>query len=180
MPKDRKKPVILGEKTTVLLWGFKVNVKDRRDGEVVEGYIVVTGNEEYDIDVAAEEVRKKYNRIGYDVTVCEFDESRAFLFDALETFREAQPDCDKCKKCDYYINEDENAGQQQGCELIEDKDLKEDEPETYEKVVKAYGNVGAECPLFEAASTEKEEQEDKPNYLDEIMATLGELEEGAK
>lgn len=179
MQENRKKPVILGEKSTVLLWGFKITAKDKRDGSVVDGYIVVTGNEDYDIDEAQEEIRKKYAALGYLVTECVYDDSRTYIFDALEEYRNAEKPT-KCKSCSYYINLDDSVGQAAGCELTADNELMEEDIETYEKVIAAENAGGEGCPCLELLSPEKKEPEDKPDFLAEIMATLEELEEGAQ
>ena len=51
--------VVLGEVTDVLLWGFKLELTDRRTGERLEGYAVETGNEDYELDDAAQSIRSK-------------------------------------------------------------------------------------------------------------------------
>ncbi len=178
MQKNRK-PVILGEKTNVLLWGFKVALKDIRDNEITDGYIVVTGNAEYDIDEATEEIRRKYARLGYEVKECEYDDSRTFLFDALEVFREAEQPT-RCHSCTNYINRDDSVGQVEGCEIVNDMDYADGEPETWGMVLECNSCGGRGCPCYELSRKAKKEPEDKPDYLAEIMATLAELEEGAE
>lgn len=177
MRENKYNPVIVGEKTTVMLWGFRVNIKDRRDGYMTGGYAVVSGNEDYDIEEAKEEVKSKYAALGYDVVLCEYDETRTFNFDAVEIFREAATQKERCRYCEFYEPADESVGLIATCQLAND-DEKIENNEEWQQVVKASENYGDGCPCFELSKKAKKAPEDKPDYLAEIMATLDELEKG--
>lgn len=86
MQKD-KQGIVLGDIDTYILWGFKVKVKDRRDGSIHSGYVVEVGNEEYELNVAERSISNKYGRLGYDVIECEYDGEKRFIFNAVEIFR---------------------------------------------------------------------------------------------
>lgn len=83
--------VVLGEVTDVLLWGFKLEITDRRTGEHLEGYAVETGNEDYELDDAAQSIRNRYGRLGYSVNSCTFDTERKYTYDAVKEFEAAEP-----------------------------------------------------------------------------------------
>ncbi len=99
MQKNRK-PVIMAETTRVMLWGFKVTLKDMRDGQLTDGYAVETGNEDYDIDVAIDLIKKRYAALGYRVTQCEYDDTRVYVFDALKEYKAARAAI-KCTGCNF-------------------------------------------------------------------------------
>ena len=173
MQKDRK-PVIMAETTRIMLWGFRVTLKDCRDGELSESYAIETGNEEYDIDAATEMIKKKYARLGYNVTECEYDDTRVYVFNALEEFKKAKL-AGKCEGCEFHICKDSSVGEEDGCQIAEDES-----DEDRETAAEYYKNNGEGCEFCERITPAKKEPEDKPDYLAEIMATLAELEEGAK
>lgn len=179
MQENRKKPVIMAETTRVMLWGFKITIKDERDGTLTDGYAIETGNKDYDIDEAVQVIKRKYARLGYTVTACEYDETRVYIFDALAEFKAAGK-ATKCQCCEYYIQYDGSVGQAAGCELTADGELEQDDFETWEKVVAAENDGGNDCPCFSISSHAKKEVEDKPDFLAEVMAALEELEEGAE
>lgn len=86
-----KNTVVLGEVTDVLLWGFKLELTDRRTGERVEGYAVETGNSEYELDDAAQCIRNRFGAMGYSVNSCTFDIERKYVYDAVKEFETAEP-----------------------------------------------------------------------------------------
>lgn len=171
-----RKDTVIGSKYDVMLWGFKCTLRDRRSGEHTDGYIVVTGNEEYDIEEAKKEIRDKYGRIGYTVTECEYDDTRIFTFDALEIYKHSR--CSRCAGCDYYITEDNSIGQPKGCEVLIDmeEEYLETHPE-YEALSSAFDNNGYNCQYYKMREGSKKPVEDKPDYLAEIMAALAELDD---
>ena len=83
--------VVLGEVTDVLLWGFKLELTDRRTGERLEGYAVETGNEDYELDDAAQSIRNRFGAMGYSVNSCTFDTERKYTYDAVKEFEAAEP-----------------------------------------------------------------------------------------
>lgn len=83
--------VVLGEVTDVLLWGFKLELTDRRTGERLEGYAVETGNEDYELDDAAKSIRNRFGAMGYSVNSCTFDTERKYTYDAVKEFEAAEP-----------------------------------------------------------------------------------------
>lgn len=174
MPKESK-PVILGEKTQVMLWGFKVTLKDRRTGGgFTDGYIVVTGDEEYDLEAAERQIRERYGRLGYTVTVCVYDETRVFNFDALQLFK--QGCSSRCATCDYYIKPDSSVGLDEGCQLaIEAED--DGNAEEYQILEAAFCKNGFSCEAYEPAAGKKVYTEENTDFLTECLAALEELEE---
>ena len=113
-----RKDTVIGTKYDVMLWGFKCTLRDRRNGQLTDGYIVVIGNEEYDLEEAKREIKERYGRVGYTVTECEYDETRMFGFDALEIYKHSR--CSRCAGCENYIKEDNSVGQQADCQVIID------------------------------------------------------------
>lgn len=85
------KTIVLGEVADVLLWGFKLALTDRRTGEQLEGYAVETGNDDYELDDAAQSIRNRYGRLGYSINSCTFDQERHYTYDAVEEFKAATP-----------------------------------------------------------------------------------------
>lgn len=85
------KTIVLGEVTDVLLWGFKLELTDRRTGERLEGYAVETGNEDYELDDAAQSIRNRFGAMGYSVNSCTFDTERKYTYDAVREFEAAEP-----------------------------------------------------------------------------------------
>lgn len=178
---QQNKPVIIGITKEIILWGFKTTIKDNRNGEILDGYIVVEGNEDYELDDAIEKAKKEYAKLGYTVTACEFDDNNTLRIDGLAEFRKLQKEGQHCSKCVYYINLDDSVGQAAGCELTAGDDLEEEDTETYERVIAAENNGGKGCPCFEALRPTGKPKEDEVDYLGEIMSTLEELdEEGAE
>lgn len=172
-----RKDTVIGSKYDVMLWGFKCTLRDRRSGEHTDGYIVVTGNEEYNLEEAKKEIRDKYGRIGYTVTECEYDDTRIFTFDALEIYKHSR--CSRCAGCDYYIKEDDSVGQPRGCEVLIDMEEEENKgtQQEYEALSSAFDNNGYNCQCYKIKEGSKKPVEDKPDYLAEIMATLAELDD---
>lgn len=85
------KTIVLGEVTDVLLWGFKLELTDRRTGERLEGYAVETGNDDYELDDAAQSIRNRFGAMGYSVNSCTFDTERKYTYDAVKEFEAAEP-----------------------------------------------------------------------------------------
>lgn len=172
-----RKDTVIGANYDVMLWGFKCTLRDRRSGEHTDGYIVVTGNEEYDIEEAKREIRDKYGRIGYTVTECEYDDTRIFVFDALEIYKHSR--CSRCAGCDYYIKEDNSVGQPRGCEVLIDMEEEENKgtQQEHEALSFVFDNNGYNCQYYKIKEGSKKPVEDKPDYLAEIMATLAELDD---
>lgn len=175
MQKNENKPVILGEKTAIMLWGFRVILEDRRTGgAATNGYIVVTGNEEYDLEAAEAEIRNRYGRLGYNVTACTYDETRVFNYDAIEAFKQSR--CNRCGTCEYYIRPDDSRQAEEQCSLAIGAEREGDE-ETKRKLDEALSNRGIGCVEYEKIDGRTREKEDEPDFLEECMAALAELEE---
>lgn len=85
------KTIVLGEVADVLLWGFKLALTDRRTGEQLEGYAVETGNDDYELDDAAQSIRNRFGAMGYSVNSCTFDTERKYTYDAVKEFEAAEP-----------------------------------------------------------------------------------------
>ena len=83
--------VVLGEVTDMQLWGFKLQLTDRRTGERLEGYAVETGNEDYELDQAAVNIRRRFGSMGYTVNSCTFDTERIYKYDAVKEFEAGTP-----------------------------------------------------------------------------------------
>jgi hypothetical protein len=177
---QQNKPVILGIKQELLLWGFKTTVRDNRNGELLDGYIVVEGNEDYELDDAREKVKKEYAKQGYTVTACEFDDSNTLRIDGITEFRKLQKYGQRCSKCVYNIKEDSSVGLQEGCEVLDDYEEDGDSIALPEMLAYFHGN-GTNCPHFEALTPVGKPKEDEVDFLGEIMSTLEDLdEEGAE
>lgn len=170
-----KKDTVIGTKYDVMLWGFKCTLKDRRNGELAEGYIVVVGNDEYDLEEAQKEIRSRYGALGYTVAECVYDDTRVWCFDALQVYKEAK--CSRCVGCENYIREDMSVGQQADCQAIIDQEEADSSDAVDAELVIAFRNSGKNCAYYDMKEGSKKAAEDKPDYLAEIMATLAELEE---
>lgn len=176
MQKNENKPVILGEKMPIMLWGFKVTLKDRRaaGNDLTDGYIVVTGDEEYDLDAAERQIRERYGRLGYTVTACVYDETRVFNFDAVQLFKQSK--CNRCGTCEYYIRPDSSVGLDEGCQLADEAEDNGD-IEMHKTLAAAFSNNGCGCNEYERVNGRTRDTEDAPDFLAECMAALEELEE---
>ena len=172
-----RKDTVIGTKYDVMLWGFKCTLRDRRNGQLTDGYIVVIGNEEYDLEEAKREIKERYGRVGYTVTECEYDETRMFGFDALEIYKHSR--CSRCAGCENYIKEDNSVGQQADCQVIIDmqEEGENQSGEVDEELLSAFSNSGYNCQYYEMLYGSKKKIDDKPDYLAEVMAALEELEE---
>ena len=172
-----RKDTVIGYKYDVMLWGFKCTLRDRRSGEYTDGYIVVTGNEEYDLEEAKKEIRDKYGQIGYTVTECKYDDTRIFAFNALDIYKRSRRS--RCHSCDYYITEDSSIGQPKGCEVLIDMEEEENKgtQQEYEALGSAFDNNGYNCQYYKMREDSKKTVEDKLDYLEEIMAALAELDD---
>ena len=170
-----KRDTVIGTKYDVMLWGFKCTLKDRRNGETTDGYIVVIGNDDYDLDEAKKEIQSRYGALGYTVTECVYDDMRIWEFDALQVFKNARRS--RCTGCENYIKGDNSAGPQAGCQAIADQRGFNQSREVDEKLLAAFSNNGIDCAYYEQLEGSRKAEEDKPDYLEEIMAALEELEE---
>lgn len=172
-----KKDTVIGAKFDVMLWGFKCTLQDRRSGELADGYIVVNGNEEYDLEAAHREIKERYGKLGYTVKECEYDDTRLFNFDAIEIFARSRGS--RCAACDNYIREDSSVGQQADCQIIINmqEEGHNQSGEVDEELISAFNNSGYNCKYYEMLYGSKKPVEDKPDYLAEIMATLAELDD---
>lgn len=66
------------QKYLVFLLGFTVRLRDRRNKEETEGFLIVPYPEEHpdDLDDANETIRNHFGRLGYDVLEITHDESK--------------------------------------------------------------------------------------------------------
>lgn len=172
-----RKDTVIGSKYDVMLWGFKCTLRDRRSGEYTDGYIVVTGNEEYDLEAAHREIKERYGKLGYTVKECEYDDTRLFNFNSLDIFVHSRRS--RCVGCDNYIREDSSVGQQAGCQIIIDmqEEGHNQSGEVDEELISAFNNSGYNCKYYEMLYGSKKPIEDKPDCLAEIMAALDELDD---
>lgn len=170
-----RKDTVIGTKYDVMLWGFKCTLRDRRSNELVDGYIVVIGNDEYDLEDAQQDIRERYGKLGYTVTECVYDDTRVWEFDALQLYKNSK--CSRCAGCENYIREDNSVGQQADCQAIIEQEEESGEDAVDAELRIAFRNNGVNCAYYEMKEGSKKAAEDKPDYLAAVMATLAELEE---
>lgn len=182
---QQNKPVILGIKQEILLWGFRTVLRDNRNGEVLDGYIVVEGNEDYELEEAREKVRREYAKLGYTVTACEYDGDNILHIDGLTEFRKLQKSGKRCSKCIYHIKQDSSVGLQDSCNVLDE--YKEDfaygnnQGEEQGAIEQYFNKEGKNCLYFEAVTPTEKPREDDADDLGEIMNMLEGLdEEGAE
>ena len=79
------------QKYLLFLLGFEVSLRDRRNGEANEGFIVVPSPEEHpeDLDGAKIIIRNHYGRLGFDVTEIRYKESKVKEMDLLAEYEAA-------------------------------------------------------------------------------------------
>lgn len=170
-----RKDTVIGTRYSIMLWGFKCTLQDRRNGECTDGYIVVEGNDEYDMEEVRKEIRDRYGHIGYTVIESEYDDNRIFDFDALEIYKRSR--CSRCAGCEHYIEEDNGVGQIRECAILTDMEEEESRgtQQEYDALNAAFKNNGYNCQCYEMRKGSKKPIEDKPDYLTEIMAAMEEL-----
>lgn len=78
----------IGENFNVILWLFKVEAIDRRDGEQITGIAVVQGTPDGDIDTAIERIDKQYGALGYEVKAAEHLQEKTYAFNSVDVFNE--------------------------------------------------------------------------------------------
>lgn len=89
--------LVIGEREEVQLWSFKAQLRDRRDGNQLECYAVISGNGDYEIEAAEAEIRARAGALGYDLLECELTEERIFTYDTVALFETATPSSDMVK-----------------------------------------------------------------------------------
>jgi hypothetical protein len=167
-----KKDTVIGAKYDVMLWSFKCKLEDRRTGKDTDGYIVVTGNADCDLDEAQREIQERYGNLGYTVTECIYDDMRMWQFDALKIFKAAR--CNRCAGCEDYIKADSITGRPDRCRILAEQ---QKEREVDDNLITSWSNYGYNCAYYEQKEGSKKTTEDEPDHLTEIMATLAELKE---
>lgn len=81
-----------GERAIVLLWGFNVELRDRRTGESVKGAAVEIGDTAYDIEGAIERIEQKYSLLGFELLSATFESQKHYKLDAVKLFNELDDD----------------------------------------------------------------------------------------
>ena len=79
--------IIIGDKQELKLWLFNCNLRDRRNGDITEGQIVIIGNDDYDLDVAEEEIRKRCSALGYEVKECDYSNECIWEIDIVDIYQ---------------------------------------------------------------------------------------------
>jgi len=89
---DKEIILTLAETVNVLLWGFDVELRDRRDGSRAQGRAVVIGNKDYDIQAAVNDIERKYSALGYELMAAVFTEQKTYKLETNELYNELKAD----------------------------------------------------------------------------------------
>lgn len=83
------------EKYLLFLLGFNVLLRDRRNNEETDGFIVVPFPEEHpeDLDDAKELIKKHYSRLGFDVKEVHHQDTHVKAIDLVAEY-DAAPNTD--------------------------------------------------------------------------------------
>ena len=78
----------MGQKYLVFLLGFEVRLRDRRNKEETEGFLVVPYPEEHpeELVTANETIKHHFGRLGYDVLEIKHKESKVIAMDLMEQY----------------------------------------------------------------------------------------------
>ena len=79
------------QKYLVFLLGFEVSIRDRRNGEVESGFIVMPFPEAEpgDLDAANEVIERYYRNLGYDVMEIKYQKSKVVEMDIQKEYEAA-------------------------------------------------------------------------------------------
>lgn len=79
---------VTGDKLNILLLSFDVELRDRRNGEHLEGAAVEIGDAKYDIEAAIERIEAKYSALGYEILAATLSGQKIYAFNAVELYEQ--------------------------------------------------------------------------------------------
>lgn len=76
----------------IILWAFKCLIYDRREQITLNAAAVELGTDDYDIEQAIANIRRKYDKLGYELVEAQFKCQKHIEFNSLQLFNELPDD----------------------------------------------------------------------------------------